>query len=59
MESRAHVFFQYSFSRRVWRELMKYCLILNPCVEWEEVIQWCIDDLQSKRLKNQLVQDEL
>jgi hypothetical protein len=54
MESRAHVFFQYSFSKRVWRELMKYCLILSPCVEGEEVIQRCIDDLQSKSLKTSL-----
>lgn len=54
IESRDYVFFWCSFSRRVLSEMIKSCMVLNPCVEWKEVIQWSIDNLQSKNIKTSL-----
>lgn len=50
-ESRGHLFFACSFSRRIWRSLMSICLIQNPPVDWEDVVRWLVDDLQGKSLK--------
>jgi hypothetical protein len=44
-ESKGHLFFACSFSRRIWWALMSICLIPNPPVDWEEVIQWFVKDL--------------
>jgi hypothetical protein len=44
-ESWGHLFFDCSFSRRIWRALMSICLIPNPSVDWEEVIRWFVKDL--------------
>jgi hypothetical protein len=39
-ESIAHLFFHCSFCKRVWRHLMTLCLITNPCIEWDDVVNW-------------------
>jgi hypothetical protein len=39
-ESIAHLFFHCSFTRRIWRNLMSLCLIQNPCVEWNDIVNW-------------------
>jgi hypothetical protein len=36
-ESRAYIFFNCSFSRRIWRALMADCLVVDPSVDWELV----------------------
>lgn len=51
IESRGHLSFACSFSRRIWRALMSICLIPNPHVDWEEVIRWFVKDLQGTSLK--------
>jgi len=47
-------FFQCSFSSRVWRELMTSCLVFTPCVVWEEVVKWSVEDLHGRSLKTNL-----
>lgn len=49
-----HLFFQCSFSRRIWRTLMELCLIADPKVEWDEVTVWCSSDLKGKNLHSTL-----
>jgi hypothetical protein len=36
-QSRAYLFFNCSFSRRIWRALMADCLVADPPVDWELV----------------------
>jgi hypothetical protein len=53
-ESRNYLFFQCSFSSRVWRELMTSCLIFIPYEVWEEVVKWSVENLHGKSLKTSL-----
>lgn len=39
IESKEHLFFHCGFSKRIWREGLRSCLILDPSVEWDDVIQ--------------------
>lgn len=41
----------FGFSKRTWREVLSSCLILDPCDEWDDVIQWSINDLKGGGLK--------
>lgn len=34
--------------------MLRSCLILDPCVEWDDVIQWSISGLKSGGLKSVL-----
>jgi hypothetical protein len=40
LESRDHLFFECSFSRRVWRAVMEACLISDPKLIWDDVSAW-------------------
>jgi hypothetical protein len=46
-ESRDHLFFHCSLSRRIWRELMASCMISDPEVEWEDVAAWSTNELKA------------
>jgi hypothetical protein len=48
-----HLFFQCNFCRRVWLHLMAACFISNPCVQWDDVLDWSCN-LKSKSLQNTL-----
>jgi len=52
IESKEHLFFHCGFSKRIWREVLRSRLILDPCVEWDDVIQWSISELKSGGLKS-------
>jgi hypothetical protein len=41
-ESVKHLFFHYSFSRRVWMAVMNDCRVSNPVVEWYDVVNWSV-----------------
>jgi len=51
MEDRDHLFFICSFSRRVWRVVMAVCLIENPPICWDEVLQWGLAVFHGKTIK--------
>jgi hypothetical protein len=39
IESMEHLFFECSFSYRIWKFLMKRCNVINPSTKWGEIIQ--------------------
>jgi hypothetical protein len=39
-ESIEHLFFQCSFCRRIWRNLMEACLISNVSINWDDLVDW-------------------
>jgi hypothetical protein len=49
-ESRDHLFFSCSFSRRVWKSIMADCLVYDPPVDWDSVSSWCVARLKDKSL---------
>jgi hypothetical protein len=54
LENRTHLFFQCSFSKRIWKNLMASCLVTNPVETWEEVVNWSIFNLKIDCLKTRL-----
>ena len=40
LECRVHLFFERSFSRRIWSQLMCWCLITTPIFHWVHIIEW-------------------
>jgi hypothetical protein len=48
-ESIEHLFFQCSFSRRIWRAVMEDCLI-SPVIKWEEVKSWSVSSFKGDSL---------
>jgi hypothetical protein len=50
-ESIEHLFFQFSFSRRIWKKLMASCLIFDTFVEWSDVANWSIAALKGMGLQ--------
>jgi hypothetical protein len=50
-ESRDHIFFQCSFSRRIWKAIMAECSFPNPPIDWESVAEWSVVVLHGKGLK--------
>jgi hypothetical protein len=53
-ESRDHLFFRCSFSRRIWTEIMVDCSFLNVPLDWENIEDWCLKALKGKSLKASL-----
>jgi hypothetical protein len=51
-ECRDHLFFEYRFNRRMWKAVMKACLITDLKLEWEQVFA----TVQLVRIKIKLVQ---
>jgi hypothetical protein len=39
-ESIDHLFFNCSFCRRIWRNLMALCLVQQPFTDWDNVVSW-------------------
>lgn len=49
-ESRDHLFFSCSFSRRIWRRVMVDCLIKDPPIDWDSLVIWCNTHLRGRNL---------
>jgi hypothetical protein len=49
-ESKEHLFFCCSFSRRIWSSVLANCLILDPLADWDSLCQWCVDHLKGSSL---------
>jgi hypothetical protein len=49
-ESREHLFFSCNFSRRICRRVMKDCLIRDPPIEWDSLVNWCNSHLRGRSL---------
>lgn len=54
LESREHLYFHCRFSPRIWRDMLNSSLIVDPYVEWEDVIKWGIKELRDGGLKSNL-----
>jgi hypothetical protein len=52
IETREHLFFECSFSYRIWKFLMSQCSVDNPPVIWDEVMQLGISNWGSRTLKS-------
>jgi hypothetical protein len=50
IESRDHLFFSCSFSRRIWKILLSACLVSDPRQEWDDVVEWSSAALKGKSL---------
>lgn len=51
-ESQTHLFFDCSFSRRIWRSIISDCLVSNPPTGWDDVVLWSVAELQGRSLKS-------
>jgi len=51
-ESKGHLFFSCSFSRRIWHVLMAACSFDDPPVTWDDVISWFKEEMRGKSLKS-------
>jgi hypothetical protein len=49
-ESLAHIFFECSFSRRIWRSIMADCKMVDPPINWELVVKWSFASMKGKSL---------
>ena len=47
-ESRNRSFFHCFFTRRVWKELLKCCLVRNPIIVWDEIVNWGIKTAEAE-----------
>jgi hypothetical protein len=54
VESRDHLFFECSFSYRIWRFCMARCRVDNPPIIWDDIIQLGCSKWGSKTLKSLL-----
>jgi hypothetical protein len=43
-------FFHCNFNRRVWRAVLVDCRVINPVVEWEDVVSWSVTHLTGTSL---------
>ena len=51
LESRNSLFFEWSFTRRVWKEPMRYCFLCRPETEWKKVVEWGLKNWKGKSLR--------
>lgn len=52
IEDRGHIFFQCSFSGRIWKKnYLSLCLVDKEYIEWEDFLKWGLDDLKSCTMK--------
>jgi hypothetical protein len=49
-ESLAHLFFECSFSRRIWRSIMADCKVLDPPDDWDLIVKWSSAGMKGKNL---------
>jgi hypothetical protein len=50
IETHDHMFFQCSFSKRIWQEVVRRYMVDNSYVKWEEVLEWGVNALKWKSL---------
>jgi hypothetical protein len=48
VEAKDHLFFDYSFSKRIWKNVMERCLIDRQIGDWEEELSWVVKKLKGK-----------
>ena len=48
---RDHLFFQCSFTKRVWESIIRLCLISDFNTSWQELVDWSVVHLQRKGLR--------
>jgi hypothetical protein len=51
IECRDHLFLECGFSKRIWGETSKKCLVLDPPIEWEEIMSQGIRKWRNKSLR--------
>jgi hypothetical protein len=56
LETRAHLFFECSFSYRIWNFCMLRCRIVRPLVIWDDIVQQGCSKWGHKTLKCLLCQ---
>uniref|UniRef100_A0A2N9HS76 Reverse transcriptase zinc-binding domain-containing protein n=1 Tax=Fagus sylvatica TaxID=28930 RepID=A0A2N9HS76_FAGSY len=54
IETRNQIFFDCSFSKRLWRNVMALCLISDPQFCWEYLVEWGFMHLNGKGLRANL-----
>jgi hypothetical protein len=54
MESRNHLFFECSFCCRIWKFCMTRCIVANPPIIWEDIIQLGCSSWKCNTLKSLL-----
>uniref|UniRef100_A0A2N9JAL9 Reverse transcriptase domain-containing protein n=1 Tax=Fagus sylvatica TaxID=28930 RepID=A0A2N9JAL9_FAGSY len=54
IETRNHIFFDCSFSKRIWRNVMALRLISDPQFCWEHLVEWGSMHLKGKGLRANL-----
>jgi len=50
-ESRDHLFFECSFSKRIWRFLMAECRMIDIPMSWDSIVQWSLGCMKGKQLQ--------
>jgi hypothetical protein len=51
VEGRDHQFFHCGFSRKIWRDALKRCIVNEPITAWDEVTLWGLKALKSKSMR--------
>ena len=51
LETRNHIFFDCSFSQRIWRRIMALCLVSNTSFYWEDLVEWGVVHLKGKGMR--------
>ena len=51
LKSKDYIFFECSFTRRIWDDTMKLCLVSNAQFVWEDLIAWGARELKGKKLR--------
>ena len=54
LESRDHLFFDCSFTKRIWVSIMRLCLVSNPLFSWEDLIEWSSSNLKGKGMRSNI-----
>jgi hypothetical protein len=54
IETKDHLFFSCSFSRRIWRVILTDCGVVDPLVSWNDVVNWFKGGMNNKSLKSAL-----
>jgi hypothetical protein len=49
-ESCEHIFFNCSFNRRIWCQVMEGCLVWDPPIDWDLLLLWCNNHLKGRSL---------
>jgi hypothetical protein len=45
------LYFQWGFSQRIWRDVLRKCDVENPKIIWDEVVEWGVEDEKGKTLR--------